>query len=180
MEILQRLKALKSVWGAVTSLTILFPGASYLLNINDVKDSVLSGYYVAFSTVLCLLVILLILSFGNTKKNASRTLVSVIVLGAVAAIAFLGFVAIKSVVIYDKEVFSSNENTGNKELIAYSKSGMINVSASSLDGSQEKNSNYRFVNIWEVVSLALFTFSITLFGSAFTTIGLFQFENRKK
>ena len=38
MEILKKIKALKSIWGALTGITILFPGISYFFNLNDIKE----------------------------------------------------------------------------------------------------------------------------------------------
>lgn len=69
MEFIGRIKSLKSVWGALTGLTIIFPGASYLLNLSRIRDSVLSRYFIGCSTVFSLLLNMYILSFIDLNKK---------------------------------------------------------------------------------------------------------------
>jgi hypothetical protein len=91
VDLLNRLHSLKSLWGVLSTGTILFPGAAYWLRIDAITGSALRQYYLLTAVPLGAMALLLTLIFtGPLRRSTARNLA--VILGLLAPVAMAGFI----------------------------------------------------------------------------------------
>ena len=101
MELLDRLKFLKSAWGLLSCASVFFPGAAHLLNAGEIKSSPLSTYYVATAVplgALSLLLTLLLAGRDEPRSKFSQIAITSVLIGAIVLGIFglTGFISLSS------------------------------------------------------------------------------------
>jgi hypothetical protein len=96
MDLLDRLEGLKSIWGALSCTSVLFPGATYFFNIGSTKTSPLGEFFLATGVPLGALAVLLALVTGHDRKASKAR--NYMMVGAIvlALLSLMGFVLMAS------------------------------------------------------------------------------------
>jgi hypothetical protein len=113
MDLVELLSTLKSRWVLLSSASVFFPGAMYLLNLGSIKTSQLGSLYPATAvplSALALLIVLLLLSEEAPSRNSQITralaLVTTILLSIVGLIGFIYYSTSKNDLFVEKDSFT--------------------------------------------------------------------------
>jgi hypothetical protein len=105
MNLIERLRTLKSTWGLLGSASVFFPGAAYLLNLGSIKTSQLGSLYLATAVPLGALVLLIVvLLWYEPFVPDVRTLVLIttVLLSIAGLIGFIYFSTSKNDLVIEK------------------------------------------------------------------------------
>src|SRR3954452_22693791 len=92
MDLLNRLQKLKSVWGALSIGSILFPGAAYWFDLKSIKSSPLGNFYLMTAIPLGALALLLALILAGDKRSTMIRNIAVLLALVVVPVTIVGFV----------------------------------------------------------------------------------------
>lgn len=169
------LKFLSSLWGALASATILFPGVATLLKIPiAVENSSLKTLYPTISSVLAAFFMLLLISY-RTELASLKTARKVAVLAiCIATISLFCFIGIR---VYFLDIQKEVQYTSNNKVIIEAKNkGIIRKSEKNLfadpvshmlDGNMQEYSDPT-----DVLALALFSLFLSALSVAFGALGI--------
>lgn len=90
------LKYFKSIWGALLSITLVFPTAAAFLKVPLVSESCLVSLYSAVGTTVDLIALLTVITFRSSLSEASLVRRVVILTLSAALLMFFVFIQIKT------------------------------------------------------------------------------------
>ena len=169
---------LGSLWGVLTSVAILFPGAAALLNLPLIADSPLKGVYAAIAPVFSALAVLCILLRGASKLNRwEAALRYAIVFGAGAFVLLTLFVSVKTTFLHDAQWSDTTwdplvhhsrlKSVLRTEIISRDGSVCVRRTAEGCVVEQSER-----IDPWELVALLLFVLAFVFLSAAFSAAGI--------
>lgn len=174
---------LKSLWGVLTTATVLFPGAAALLKLPiAVQNSKIATLYPTIGIIVSAFALLLLTAYRDrlvvldlARRWATFSMV-------VAMALFFSFVLVRVFVLnvdYENRYLDSARNV---EVWFARSRGIIGERETRLDGKVEATVKSERGDPWDVLSLVFFTGSFASLTVAFGVLGLhaYEVENRKR
>ena len=165
-------KFLRSFWGTLSAFTVSLPTIIYFLSTEQIKDSVLSEYYIGIPTTFAILVIPFIFLYEDILSSLTSVRKSSIVFIILSFLTLFSFLTVKNIYIAEK-VYTKQDNLTNEIIkIQENKKGLISLETYSSENSNPIKQEER-INILELISLCLFSLSIIFLTVSFSSLGIF-------
>ncbi|MDT4898037.1 MAG: hypothetical protein QOH25_3114 [Acidobacteriota bacterium] len=182
MKKLQKIfKFLKSLWGALTTAAILFPGAAALLKVPiAVENSHIASLYPIVATIVSAFGLLLMIAYLDTLANVAKARKTSVIAMSIALLSFFGYVAVR-VYLLDVEYVRMYKDPVEKTQTAYARRrGEVIISTRSLnqiaDGNLPEATDITSGDPWDLLGLMLFSGTFASFSVAFGALGLHVYE----
>lgn len=170
---------LKSFWGILASFVVILPTIIYLLKTGNVNTSVISGYYVSIPTTFSLLVIPFVFLFEDVLSQLKKARKAAVVFSFGALITLFAFLVTKKVMVTDK-TYSVYETGYLSTDVSENAAGAVEMTVVNYALPQHPQTVRRElgINIWEIVSLSLYSISIIMLTAAFAIVGVFFYSRQ--
>jgi hypothetical protein len=184
-SILDLIKFLKNLWGALAVAAILFPGAATLLKLPlAVENSVIDFLYPVTPMLIATFSLLFLTAYKSELrciKTARKLSVRSMGLGILGLFAFL-FVRVEYLDINTRKQYHE-DSTGFEYRESRSK-GIIQVervktSVTNNNVVEEEKYNYMYGDPIDILALFIFTMTFTAFTIAFGSLGIHAFHQQK-
>ena len=165
-------KFLKSFWGILSAFTVSLPTIIYFLSTEQIKDSMLSEYYIGIPTTFAILVVPFIFLYEDKLSSLTRVRKWSIISIVLSFLTLFSFLTVKNIFIVDK-VYTTQGNLVDERIrISESKEGLISLDTFSGQNIKPIKQEIR-INILELVSLCLFSLCIIFLTVSFSSLGIF-------
>lgn len=168
-------KFLKSFWGILSAFTVSLPTIIYFMSTAQIKESVLSEYYLGIPTTFALLVIPFVFLYEDMFSALKIVRKSSIIFITLSFITLFSFLTIKNIYIADK-LYTTEGKTNNERIeIKENKKGIILLETYLNDSIVPIKQEER-INILELISLCFFSLCIIFLTVSFSSIGVFFYS----
>jgi hypothetical protein len=176
------LKFLRSFWGLLAAVTVVFPGAAALLNVPlAVEHSKIAVLYPVVGVIASAFAVLLATAYRERlfSLEVARTWAVTSMLAAGAC--FFGFIGVR-VYLLDLDYKTEYVRRDGDELVIEGKSRGMIMERSEMKGgvvTAIPNVSLEAGDPWDILALALFTSSFSLVALSFSSLGLHVYEQER-
>lgn len=166
---------LKSFWGILSAFTVSLPTIIYFLSTEQIKESILSEYYLGIPTTFAILVIPFVFLYEDELSFLKRVRKSSILLIALSFLTLFSFLTVKNIYIADRVYSIPGASTNARIQVKENKMGAI-LFETYINEKQEPIKQEERINILELISLCLFSLSVIFLTVSFSCLGVFFYK----